>query len=88
MNEIKILMFFSDWCGPCKMTKPIVLSVSKQFNIPVDFINIDVEKEMTYKLGIKSIPTLIFKNEEDIELKRNSGYISEKELKLLIEELI
>src|SRR3990167_5241439 len=58
--------FYADWCGPCKMTTPIIeeLSENKQYK-DVSFVKVDVDKEqeLASKYNILSIPTfVIFKN--------------------------
>jgi thioredoxin 1 len=71
MKTIK--MFYADWCGPCKMTKPIVRQIEEEYQVRVDYINIDVFKDITLSFGIKSIPTLVF-FEDGEEYNRCTGY--------------
>ena len=72
-NEFIVLDFYADWCGPCKMTAPILEEVSNEaiFNkISFCKVNVDEEDELAMKFGIQAIPTLvILKNKAEIARK-------------------
>ncbi len=56
--------FHAEWCGPCKMTGPIVEELSGEMK-DVKFVKIDVDanQEVSSQYSVFSIPTfLIFKN--------------------------
>lgn len=56
--------FFAEWCGPCKMTSPIIHELSDEVK-DVSFVEIDVDKnqELAGQYSIFSIPTfMIFKD--------------------------
>lgn len=56
--------FFAEWCGPCKITSPIIDQLSEEKN-NMKFIKIDVDKnpELVSQYQIFSIPTfVIFKD--------------------------
>ena len=58
--------FYADWCGPCRMLKPILEDVAKEReDIIVGKVNVDEEDYLASRYGVFSIPTLIvFKNGE------------------------
>ena len=69
--------FYAEWCGPCKMMKPIILDVAERIGDQAKIIqiDIDIEKELGKRFHIQSVPTLIvFKNGK--QLWRQSGTIS------------
>lgn len=79
-----IIDFHAKWCGPCRLLEPIFKKVSEN-NKDKLFIGIDIddhEKE-TNEYHIMSVPTIIIL-ENGKEIKRNSGFISEKALEDLI----
>ena len=79
--------FFAEWCGPCKMQAPILEDLKKRVNDQATIIKIDVDKNkgVAAKYGIRSVPTLmIFKNGE-IKWKQ-SGVFPAEELERLIKE--
>lgn len=56
--------FHAEWCGPCKMTEPIIEELSGEMK-DVKFVKIDVDanQELSAQYSVFSIPTfMIFKN--------------------------
>lgn len=59
--------FWAEWCGPCKMIAPVLeeVAVSHAGKIKIAKIDVDDNREVAAKYGIRGIPTLmIFKNGE------------------------
>ncbi|MFH0773596.1 MAG: thioredoxin [bacterium] len=56
--------FFAEWCGPCKMTGPIVDVLSEEHkNITFYKVNVDENGDLASQFSIFSIPTfVIFKD--------------------------
>ena len=76
--------FNADWCGPCKMLKPIIEEfANNNTDIKVVSINIDNEDELSEKYNVSSIPCLIL-FDKGKEIKRNVGLISRDDLDNLI----
>ena len=59
-NEILLIDFWADWCGPCKQFAPIYEQVSEQ-HPDVTFAKVDTEaeQELAAAANITSIPTLM-----------------------------
>ncbi|QQG44368.1 MAG: thioredoxin [Candidatus Roizmanbacteria bacterium] len=56
--------FYAQWCGPCKLTAPILEEISKGLT-EVKFVKVDVDAQadLASQYSIFSIPTFfIFKN--------------------------
>lgn len=86
-NEKRVLVdFYADWCGPCKMIKPIIEKVAeKSDDVKIVSINIENEEELAEKYNVSSIPCLVvFENGE--ETKRNVGLISKKDIEKMLGE--
>jgi thioredoxin 1 len=80
----RILRFTASWCQPCKtLAKNLELVNSK--NVPIEVVDIDVHSELAVDYGIRSVPTLVMKD-ENIEIKRFSGVKSTKELEAWIND--
>lgn len=59
-NEIVLLDFYAEWCGPCRMVGPIIEEIaSENPDIAVGKINVDEESELAARYGVFSIPTLV-----------------------------
>ncbi|NTU70064.1 redoxin domain-containing protein, partial [bacterium] len=50
--------FYAEWCGPCKMTSPIIDQLTEEIK-DVKFVKIDVDKspDLASQFSIFSIPT-------------------------------
>jgi len=86
-SNIPVLIDFNaNWCGPCRMLRPILDEVSRETdNVKIVSINIDDEEELARNYGIMSIPCLVLINNGN-ETKRSVGLISKDEVKRLIGE--
>ena len=86
-NEIVIVDFWADWCGPCKMFAPTFEAASEK-NPDVIFGRVDTEAEqaLSAAAGIQSIPTLmIFK--DSILLFQQAGALPPAALDDLISQV-
>lgn len=53
--------YWAEWCGPCKMIAPILDEVagSYQGKLQIAKMNVDENREIPAKFGIRGIPTLM-----------------------------
>ncbi len=53
--------YWAEWCGPCKMIAPILDEVSKTYDgkLRVAKMNVDENRDVPAKYGIRGIPTLM-----------------------------
>lgn len=79
----KILRFTASWCQPCKVLARNLESANS--SIPIEVIDIDVHSDLAVEYGIRSVPTLVMKD-ENIEVKRFSGVRTTKELEAWIND--
>ena len=91
-GEKLIIDGYTEWCGPCKMMKPIFEKVSEEFrneNSEVQLYTINVEKNRDFaeKYGIRAVPTIkVFNNGDVVDSK--TGMQMEGQIKQLATNLI
>jgi thioredoxin 1 len=53
--------YWAEWCGPCKMIAPILDEVSETYKdkLQIAKMNVDENREVPAKFGIRGIPTLM-----------------------------
>ena len=77
---MRVLKFYADWCGPCKMLTEVIHDAQDQINIPIEEIDIDKNSDIVVQYGIHSVPTMILLDENNTELKRVTGSLNQLDL--------
>jgi thioredoxin len=65
-NELFLVDFWAEWCGPCKSMHPIFSRMAKKYkSVRFARVNVDNAQDIARRYGVQSIPTFImFKNGE------------------------
>lgn len=61
-NKPAIIDLYADWCGPCRLTAPIMKELAKEYagKIVIYKVNVDKEKELAALFNATSIPLFVF----------------------------
>lgn len=84
-NNLVLIDFSAEWCGPCQTLAPILKEVKQHFGEQLSIIKIDVDKNqaLARNFGIQGVPTLIlYKGGQQVW--RQSGLLPKSELVRII----
>lgn len=84
---ITIKHFTATWCNPCKQLSPIMRDlVNETEGIGYQIIDVDQNPDAASKLGIRSLPTVVFEK-NGTEVQRVIGLKPKSYFKELINNL-
>jgi thioredoxin 1 len=79
-----VVDFYTDWCGPCRMMKPIFEKVSEKLkdensDIQLYTINAENNRDIAVKYGVRGVPTIKVFNDGDV-VNTKTGVQQESQL--------
>lgn len=83
-NEIVIVDFWAEWCGPCQSFAPIYEDVSTKYeDIVFAKVDTEAEQELSAHFQIRSIPMLMIFRQQ-VVLFAQPGMLSASQLEEII----
>ena len=81
--------FTAEWCGPCKMMKPVLEELHQKMGNTIRIIKVDIDRspQASAFYNVNSVPTLILFQKGNI-LWRQSGVIPAPSLQKIINQFI
>ncbi|EER58331.1 thioredoxin [Acidovorax delafieldii 2AN] len=79
--------YWAEWCGPCKMIAPILDEVAGTYQgkLQIAKMNVDENREIPAKFGIRGIPTLMLFKDGQLAATK-VGAMSKAQLTAFIEQ--
>jgi thioredoxin len=86
-NTPVLVDFFAEWCGPCKMMKPVLEELRQKMGDKVRIIKIDIDKSpaAANTFQVQSVPTLML-FQKGKPLWRQSGVLQASQLENIIKQ--
>ena len=86
MSSLKVIDFYADWCGPCKVLSPMIEKLKENNpDITIEKINVDENMELAQEFSVRNIPTVIFLKGDEV-VAREIGVKQESYYQSLIDE--
>lgn len=79
--------FYSETCGPCKRLAPILEELSNDFEGKLKIVKINVNENslISFKIGIMSVPTLVFYKDGNM-IESSVGLLPKEQLERIVNE--
>jgi thioredoxin 1 len=58
-NDLILVDFWAEWCGPCKKMLPILQELSDEGVVLIGKLNVDENPRKTLEYSISSIPSMV-----------------------------
>ena len=86
MSNLKVIDFYADWCGPCKVLSPMIEKLKENNpDISIEKINVDENRDLALQFSVRNIPTVIFLKGDEV-VAREIGVKQESHYQNLIDE--
>ncbi|MCV6606697.1 MAG: thioredoxin [Campylobacterales bacterium] len=86
-NDIVVIDFWAEWCGPCKAFGPVFEKVANEVSdVVFAKVNTEVEQALAGHFQIRSIPTLMILR-ENIIVFNQAGALPEDGLKDIVQQV-
>jgi thioredoxin 1 len=86
-NDSMIIDCWAEWCGPCKMIKPMIEELAVDYKSTVAFGTLDVDSNpnVSNNLGIMAIPTLLFYRDGEL-VDQTVGVVPKETIERIIKD--
>ena len=81
--------FWAEWCGPCKMSSPVIEQLDEESDGTVQYLKMDVDDnpETARQFGIMSIPTLLIQKDGEV-VESLIGYHSKEQIEEVLSQYV
>jgi len=84
-----LIDFFAEWCGPCKLMKPILTELRQRMGDKIRILKVDVDRSpvVSSAFDIQSVPTLMLIRNKNI-VWRQAGVVQAVQLEQIINQFL
>jgi thioredoxin 1 len=80
---VKIEKFGSSWCSPCRILDKTLEQVTR---VEIQKYDVDQFEDLAAERGVRNIPVMIFRDENDQEVERIIGAVSLDKINEVLEK--
>jgi thioredoxin 1 len=85
-NELLLLDFWAEWCGPCIMMNPVIKEfVERSEGVTIAKVNADVNPAIVKEFNVRGLPTFVLVKKGK-EMRRHAGPMTVKDLEQFCQE--
>ncbi len=85
-EKLVLVDFFATWCGPCKLLKPILEKLVKEYDFVFAKVDIDQNQDLADKFKVEGVPDVRIFNKGEM-LPGFVGVFQESQIRDLLEKL-
>ena len=80
-----LIDFWATWCGPCRMLGPVIEEIAEDFDgvVKVGKVNVDEQPELAGRVGVESIPTLVYIKDGEI-ISQSAGFRPKAQIEAML----
>lgn len=83
-NDVVLVDFFADWCGPCQMIEPILEQLARETDAVIAKVDVDQHQALAGSFGVRGVPTLLLYADGE-QVEQHVGAMSGDQLRTLID---
>ncbi|MGI8706093.1 MAG: tetratricopeptide repeat protein [Sphingomicrobium sp.] len=90
MNNLVLLDFWAEWCGPCKQLSPVLEKIASDYadkGVKLVKIDVDADKVIAAQFRVQSIPT-VYAFHQGQPVADLTNYRTEGQLKRAVDQLV
>ena len=83
-NDVVLVDFYADWCGPCQMLAPVLADLAVETDAVIAKVDVDAHPDLAAAYSVRGVPTLVLYAEGE-QVEQHVGALPADRLRDLVE---